>query len=317
VKTIVKIFKVLFYLLIALVLLIVLADVAWIYIPQITAQGAVKDLQEIAHPTTAITLPSKAKVIALGEASHGNVEFQQLKLSVLQQLVESRNVRAFALEKDFGEGLAVNDYIHNLGEHASAEEAVMQLSFNIYHTQQMIELVQWMHDYNLSVPPEQQLSFYGFDLQNPKTGLRRLLKYCEENHLSSKVDLTSVQAYIDGNFSIADEQAKDALLSLSQIKQVLQEDPSQPEVPTMLNIIDCVQNLMVCHEEGGASNYIRYNNMRDNYMADNVLWITEQLKAQGDSNILIAGHNGHVAYTMDDAFVSYVPPHQSQTDRFV
>ena len=49
-----------------------------------------------------LTVPENARVIALGEATHGNKEFQQLKLTVFRRLVETTNVRALNLEGDFG-----------------------------------------------------------------------------------------------------------------------------------------------------------------------------------------------------------------------
>lgn len=41
-----------------------------------------------AEPMENITVPESAKIIALGEATHGNAEFQQLKLEVFKQMVK-------------------------------------------------------------------------------------------------------------------------------------------------------------------------------------------------------------------------------------
>ena len=49
-----------------------------------------------------LTVPDNARIIALGEATHGNKEFQELKLSVFRTLVETTNVRGLILEGDFG-----------------------------------------------------------------------------------------------------------------------------------------------------------------------------------------------------------------------
>ena len=65
-----------------------------------------------AEPVETITVPESAKIIALGEATHGNAEFQQLKLEVFKQLVKKNGVRAFALEGDCGGCEQVNRYIH-------------------------------------------------------------------------------------------------------------------------------------------------------------------------------------------------------------
>lgn len=72
-----------------------------------------------------IVIPEGKRIIALGEATHGNREFQELKLSIFKKLVEENGVRAFAIEGDFGGCLEVNEYIH--GGSGSALEALRRL----------------------------------------------------------------------------------------------------------------------------------------------------------------------------------------------
>ena len=77
--------------------------------------GASADAEEFAKHAQSIDriqIPSDTKIIAFGEATHGNAEFQQLRLTVFRQAVEQYGVRAFALEGDFGGCEQVNRYIH-------------------------------------------------------------------------------------------------------------------------------------------------------------------------------------------------------------
>ena len=83
-----------------------------------------------AEPVENITVPESAKIIALGEATHGNAEFQQLKLEVFKQMVKNNGVRAFALEGDYGGCEQVNRYIH--GGEGTAQEAAAAIGFSIY-----------------------------------------------------------------------------------------------------------------------------------------------------------------------------------------
>lgn len=110
-----------------------------------------------------IAVPENAKIIALGEAAHGNIEFQQLKLDVFRQMVEKYNVKAFALESDYGGSEQVNRYIH--GGAGTAEEAAEALGFAIYRTEEIAELISYMREYNESAPEGEDLRFYGFDMQ--------------------------------------------------------------------------------------------------------------------------------------------------------
>lgn len=142
------------------------------------AAKRIEEVEDYAQTVEQLTIPDSAQIIALGEAAHGNKEFQELKLSVLKELVEKYEVKSFALETDFGEGVAVNEYIH--GGDGTAENAVNNLSFTIYQTRQMIDLVTWMREYNDNVPDGEKLSFYGFDLQNPRTDVEYVKRYLDK-----------------------------------------------------------------------------------------------------------------------------------------
>ena len=101
-----------------------------------------EEFAKYAASVSELTVPDEVQIVALGEATHGNKEFQQLRLDVLQVLVEKYGVRAFALEGDFGGCEAINRYIH--GEGGTAAEAFSATGFAIYRTEEMENLVEWI-----------------------------------------------------------------------------------------------------------------------------------------------------------------------------
>ena len=106
----------------------------------------VEEFAEYAQSVENLSIPEDKKIIALGEATHGNVEFQQLKLEVFKQMVEHYDVRAFALEGDYGGCEQVNQYIH--GGKGTAQEAAAAIGFAIYRTDEMAALISYMREYN-------------------------------------------------------------------------------------------------------------------------------------------------------------------------
>ena len=74
---------------------------------------AVDEADQYISPIEQIDIPDHVKVIGLGEATHGNIEFQELKKDVFEVLVKNENVRVFVLEGDFGGGQQVNQFILN------------------------------------------------------------------------------------------------------------------------------------------------------------------------------------------------------------
>ena len=112
-----------------------------------------------------ISVPAQARVIGLGEATHGNIEFQQLKLEVFKIMVEKYGVRAFALEGDYGGCEVVNRYID--GGSGTAQKAAAAIGFPIYQTEQMEQLISWMREYNTSC---RWLTAFGLRLRSFTTG---------------------------------------------------------------------------------------------------------------------------------------------------
>ena len=248
--------------------------------------GECADTSEFSKYSTAVselTVPDKAQIVALGEATHGNKEFQQLRLDVLQVLADKYGVRAFALEGDFGGCEAVNRYIH--GGDGTAAEALSATGFAIYCTEEMERLVEWMRDYNASAAPGEDLRFYGFDMEQRAYSYRYLLEALQKAGINTadyeKMWNSEAGTYADG-YS-ADQRAN----ILRTVKEQLPSDAVQA-----VHFADILlQNIEL-------GKYIHdpaeLNEHRDQMMAENVLWILRQEQARGNNCIMLSGHNNHI-----------------------
>ena len=107
----------------------------------------------------------------------GILELQELKKDVFEALIKNEHVRVFVIEGDFGGGQQINQFI--LDGNGTAEEAVNALDYSIYKTEQMIDLVQWMHDYNATASDDEKIYFYGNDMQRYDYSKKGLLDYYE------------------------------------------------------------------------------------------------------------------------------------------
>lgn len=159
-----KIIKVLLLLFLVLVLGLAALDIYMIKKPELDAKKKIDGMKELACPVEDLTISEKAKVIGLGEATHGNAEFQELKLDVLKVLVDKYDVSSFAMEMDYGEGVIINNYISGRSG-MTIDEVMDHISFRIYRTEEIRDLIEWMKEYNDL--HDDKVSFYGFDFQNP------------------------------------------------------------------------------------------------------------------------------------------------------
>ena len=248
--------------------------------------GECADKEEFASyavPVSELTVPDGAQIIALGEATHGNREFQQLRLDVLQVLAEQYDVRAFALEGDFGGCEAVNRYIH--GGDGTAAEALSATGFAIYRTEEMESLVEWMRDYNASAAPGDDLCFYGFDMEQYAYSYRYLL----EAMLKAGIDTTDFEGMWNGEAgTYADSY------SAERRTEVIRAAKAQlpPDAAQAVHFADVLlQNIELGRYTDDPG---ELNAQRDRMMAENVLWILRQEQERGNGRILLSGHNNHI-----------------------
>lgn len=251
--------------------------------------GPSADADEFARYATevsSIEIPAGTRVVALGEATHGNREFQELKLDVFKVLVERHGVRAFALEADSGGCEMVNRYIH--GGEGALEETVGNLDFSLYRTDQMAELISWMRAYNETAAPGDDLRFYGFDLQNYEHSHQLLLEELHACGLNT--------AGLESLGQLRDEHPDDfdrdlVAATYEAARQQLEALSEDEDTYLALHLVDC---LLQNDKLGRAANSPESHGLRDHFMAQNVLWILSQEEQLGKQCILVSAHNGHI-----------------------
>ena len=244
-----------------------------------------------------IAVPDGVQVVALGEATHGNSEFQQLKLDVFKVLVEKYGVRAFALEGDCGGCEVVNRFIH--GGPGTAEDAVAAIGFTIYRTDEMAELALWMRSYNETAAQGDDLRFYGFDMQRGAYNLAYLIEACQ-NHGVEAARLHSLASGDDWSDAYTWD---DRIAIISAAKQELASAGATPHELHFADVLlqHCTYYQAMETESSGDSSL-----RRDAMMADNIQWICEQEQALGHGMVFVSAHNGHVAKTSYESMGNFL-----------
>ncbi|WP_121398097.1 erythromycin esterase family protein [Micromonospora sp. M71_S20] len=123
-------------------------------------------IAEAAHVVDAAAvmglLPTRPRLLALGEPTHGEDVLLDLRNDLFRQLVEQGRYRTIAIESDCLMGLVVDDH---LTSGAGLLDDVMERGFShgwgAFAANR--ELVRWMRAYNDGRPSSEQLRFAGFD----------------------------------------------------------------------------------------------------------------------------------------------------------
>lgn len=236
------------------------------------------------------------KIIAMGEATHGTAEFFQMKHRVFEFLVEEMGYRIFGIEAEFGGSQVVNDYI--LYEEGTVEECLNAMAFWTWDTKEVAEMIEWMREFNKKAEIDDQIKFYGFDMQGIGNSIEYVLNYLEKVDSfyvdEHKISLQSFTKMISkpnkGNVKILNHNIDNIH------KQVMENRDDYIDRTSIEEYELILQHLEIIYQ--WIDYYINYTEFekRDYYMAENVKWILDyENKHYGNNKIMLWAHNGHVS----------------------
>jgi erythromycin esterase len=234
-----------------------------------------------------------ARIVALGEASHGTAEFFQMKHRLLEYLVEKKGFTVFAIEGNWPEAELADRYIKT-GE-GDAASALAAMYFWTWQTAEVRAMLDWMRDYNGSRGERPILSFSGFDMQYVPVAIKRVLDLSAR---SSDDDRDGVRRLYEGAEMLddnseskvpAEEKARlrDNAAQALQFVEARREGLIRASTPEQYR--DGLQAARVVLQ---AMEMRAGSGSRDRSMADNVRWLVEE-RFPGEKIILWA-HNGHM-----------------------
>ncbi|MFI2374887.1 erythromycin esterase family protein [Streptomyces sp. NPDC018964] len=134
-------------------------------------------------------LPSRPRLLALGEPTHGEDALLGLRNELFRQLVEQEGYRTIVLESDCVRGLTVDAYVTT---GAGTLDDVMERGFSHGWGASAANraLVRWMREYNEERPAPERIRFAGMDgpleitgVASPRQSLTAL-----HDHLAAHVD---------------------------------------------------------------------------------------------------------------------------------
>ncbi|ADD41584.1 erythromycin esterase family protein [Stackebrandtia nassauensis] len=111
-----------------------------------------------------------ARVVAIGESSHYNREFFQLRTRLLRHLVERHGFTALAIESGFTEGWRTDAWVRGAGEDAEIGEVLatgVTSMFGLWTEAR--EQLEWLREHNRRA--DRGVGFYGIDLPGSQASM--------------------------------------------------------------------------------------------------------------------------------------------------
>lgn len=232
-----------------------------------------------------------ARIVSLGEGTHGTREFFQMKHRLLEFLVEEMGFTHFAMEAAMPEARRINDYVlTGAGDPALLIRGLRSWPWN---TQEVLDLVLWMRQYNAS--GKGPVQFGGFDMlvaRGATDNLWGFLLQAEPGYLSEAAVVFNRMLQVErtARATAADLAAARGLFDHVSAKRqdYLAAGFSVEQVDWMVQNARILVQLCDARSTGGPA-------ARDRYMAENAGWILDH--APAGSKIVLWSHNGHAKKT--------------------
>ena len=126
----------------------------------------------------------EARVVLLGEASHGTHEFYTWRTAITKRLVEEKGFNFVAVEGDWPDCYRVNRFVKGYPGSADSAEQALE-TFRRWPTwmwanREVEELIHWMEWFNDGRPEDEKIGFYGLDVYSLWDSLRGVMHYLRE-----------------------------------------------------------------------------------------------------------------------------------------
>ncbi len=160
-------------------------------------RAVLEAIRREAHPLTGersdydglVALIGDARIVLLGEASHGTHEFYRERARITKRLITEQGFTALAIEGDWPDAYRVNRYICGAPQDRDAEEALggfRRFPTWMWRNAEVLDLVGWLRSHNDRLAGATgKVDFYGLDLYSLGASMEAVIGYLDREDPSA------------------------------------------------------------------------------------------------------------------------------------
>jgi protein-L-isoaspartate(D-aspartate) O-methyltransferase len=129
----------------------------------------------------ALDAAAAARVVLIGEASHGTSEFYRARAAITRRLIEHHGFTIVAVEADWPDAAQIDRYVRQRDVQNPEEQAFARFPAWMWRNTDVRDFVDWLHDHNAGLAdPARRAGFYGLDLYSLYASMARVLDYLDQ-----------------------------------------------------------------------------------------------------------------------------------------
>src|SRR5947199_4581909 len=141
----------------------------------------IRSPQDVMEPI--VEMIGDARIVMIGEASHGTHEFYDYRAQITKRLIEERGFTAVCAEADWPDAWRVNRFVRGFGDDANAAEALAgfkRFPQWMWRNTVVLGFIDWLRQRNGKLPAgAHKAGFYGIDLYSLHASIRAVLEYLD------------------------------------------------------------------------------------------------------------------------------------------
>jgi erythromycin esterase-like protein len=257
-----------------------------------------------------------ARLVLLGEASHGTHEFYRERAQITKRLIQEKNFHAVAVEADFPDAYRVNRYVRGQSDDETSVDALagfQRFPQWMWRNADVVDFVGWLRDYNdLIAHPEERVGFYGLDLYSLYSSIEAVLSYLDKvdpqaarqarnryaclEHFGTDPQTYGYMAYLNVDASCEQEVLKELTELRNAAPRYLSLDGrvAEDELFFAEQNARLVRNAEQYYRSMFLGHVLSWN-LRDRHMVETLNALLGHLdKRVGRSKIVVWEHNSHL-----------------------
>ena len=243
-----------------------------------------------------------ARMVAVGEATHGTHEFFEIKAQMLRYLAEEMGFTLFAMESNAAGCTRINRYL------ATGEGDLAELMGGLLGHSQSVEflgLFEWMRTYNQTVDPHRQVWVQGLDMQRSGDSMDLVAGFLRDVFPEGADDLLAgydaYRPHEDDWYAYSASPADERETVRAGLRAVYDWIVAHREACELqvgaVTTNDALYNARIVLQNETLSSQVgsfaTAGASRDRFMAENALWWLETCGPE--SRMLMSNHNMHVS----------------------
>lgn len=246
-----------------------------------------------------------ARVVLLGEATHGTSEFYRARAAITRRLIERHGFNIVAVEADWPDAARIDRYVRHHAPRPRRGESFARFPTWMWRNAEVLAFADWLRQHNESRPMEDRASFHGLDVYSLGESIHAVLDFLDQTDPKAAATarhrygcLTPWQdkpahygrAVVHGGRDSCEERVVEQLRDLLTRRIELMEADGEAWFDAVQNarIVRAAERYYRVMYQGAAESW----NLRDRHMFGTLQALLAHRGDQGKA--VVWAHNSHV-----------------------